>query len=216
MIPVARSFTGWIDITKLIPRHLILDVQAKMTTGRAYHDLCHVGGIWKTSLGFNTAPDYRVMYAAIFHDYEYDPLAPKGRNEMESNRAWMEFANSHRITSEVIEAVSDMILATADHSSAQSSLARWFCDLDLAGLASDWDIFAFTTTLLRKEYAAVDDIKFWLGRNDFLANMLNQPKIFRSGMIPSTWENKARRNLKKALDMGPDILERSMVPTADV
>jgi len=213
MIPIARSFVGWVEISKLIPRHLTLDVQSKMTTGRAYHDLCHVGGIWKTSLNFVMAPDYKIMYAAVFHDYEYNIKAVKGENEMASNRAWLEFANSHKISSEVIEDVSDMILSTIDHSEAKTSNGRWFCDLDLSGLASDWDTFAFITTLIRKEHHELDDNSFWTGRDNFLSHMLRQPRIFRSSRSPSGWETRARRNIKKALDMGPDILERPMAPT---
>jgi predicted metal-dependent HD superfamily phosphohydrolase len=197
--PIRRSAEGWNALLAALPEAMRAEVAtAYAGPARHYHDGEHVGGIWATWLALGgDAGDRAILWAAAYHDLIYDIPAPKGRNETESARQLARIGSALRLDPVVLDQAIDMIEATADHLAAMAPRNRLFCDLDLAGLACDPAGFADNTARVRREYAMVPEAAFHTGRRAFLAGLLAEPAIFRSGQVPDWWEAAARDNIRR-------------------
>ncbi len=215
-VPIRRCKVGWekvLDGLSRVDGLLVSDVVTGMQgAGRHYHDHLHVGGIWATwvgPLGGNPL-DVALLLADAFHDIVYDASAPPGWNEEQSAKRLLvraaAFVNDSMTLRSVSEAVL-MILGSKDHLHAGDDIVdtalrrrvRLFCDLDLSGMATDREGFDESTRLIRDEYPHVSDDAFAAGRRAFFETYLAAPKIFRSGLVPDSWEARARENIARAL-----------------
>ena len=197
--PIRRSAEGWDAVLAALPDAMRAEVRAAYAgPARHYHDGAHVGGIWATwrALG-GDAGDRAILWAAAYHDLVYEIPSPKGWNEAESARRLAQAGAGLALDPAVLAEAMGMITATADHLAAAAPRDRLFCDLDLAGLACDPAGFDDNTARVRREYPMVPDADFRAGRRAFLAELLAQPAIFRSGQVPDWWEAAARENIRR-------------------
>ncbi len=160
---------------------------------RAYHDAAHVGLLWlRHLLHGGDAGDRDFALALLFHDAIYDPMA---KDNEEASAALL----AQLVPGDTAWA-QEAIRATADHLAYAGHDCRVMrlLDLDLTPLAELPDIFARNTAFLRREYAAVEDVRWRDGRGAVLARFLEAPAIFRTRLAP-TYEARARDNLTAAL-----------------
>ena len=197
--PIRRSAEGWAALLAALPEAMRTEVEAAYAApARHYHDGAHIGGIWATWLALGgDAEDRAILWAAAYHDLVYEIPAAKGWNEAESARRLARAGAALRLDPAVLAEAISMIAATADHLAAAAPRDRLFCDLDLAGLACDPAGFDDNTGRVRREYAMVPEPEFSAGRRAFLAGLLAQPAIFRSGQVPPWWEAAARENIRR-------------------
>ena len=197
--PIRRSTEGWNALLAALPEAMRAEVAiAYAAPARHYHDGEHVGGIWVTWLALGgEAGDRAILWAAAYHDLAYEIPAAKGWNEAESARRLDQVGTRLRLDPMALAEAIGMIAATADHLAAVAPRDRLFCDLDLAGLACDPAGFADNTARVRREYPMVAEAAFRAGRRAFLAGLLAQPAIFRSGQMPDWWEAAARENIRR-------------------
>ncbi|MDN3566289.1 hypothetical protein ACFQY5_24975 [Paeniroseomonas aquatica] len=197
--PIRRSAEGWDAVLAALPDAMRAEVRAAYAgPARHYHDGAHVGGIWATwrALG-GDAGDRAILWAAAYHDLVYEIPAAKGWNEAESARRLARTGAALALDPVALAEAIGMIEATADHLAAAAARDRLFCDLDLSGLACDPAGFSENTGRVRREYAQVPEAEFRAGRRVFLAGLLAEPAIFRSGQVPAWWEAAARENIRR-------------------
>ena len=159
--------------------------------GRSYHDTRHLTEVLDRldDLGCD---DVVVRLAAWFHDAVYDAI----EGDEERSAHWAERA----LPPEVAGEVARLVRVTADHDPAADDLAgQQLCDADLAILASPAARYEEYASDVRREYAAVPDADFALGRGAILAELLDRPRLFHSDLARSLWEKPARANVATEL-----------------
>jgi predicted metal-dependent HD superfamily phosphohydrolase len=171
---------------------------------RRYHDVTHLAAVLDVIDRFSDLaphPD-RVRVAAWLHDAIYDPRAPGDANERDS----AEFAEGLLTTLgapvEVAAEVARLVGLTAGHATgADDPDGELLCDADLAVLAGDDARYAAYTAAIRREYAHVPDDEFRAGRAQVLKALLELPSIYRLAPLKTAWEELARANLTRELDV---------------
>ncbi|MCK8783735.1 hypothetical protein M0638_04975 [Roseomonas sp. NAR14] len=193
------SLEHWNDLLERLEPGMRDEVRAAMTApDRHYHDARHIGAIWQMHLETGGDPgDQAVLWAAAYHDLILLPGAPRGENEEASARAFERTASRLRLDPALTARAARMIRATGDHLAAEGEDETRFCDLDLAGMASDWECFCENTRRLRREHPAASDAEFRDGRRRFLIGLDRAPRLFRSPRTPASWEPAARANIAR-------------------
>ena len=156
---------------------------------RFYHDAAHVGLLWLRHLMHGGDPADRDMALAIlFHDAVYEPMA----RDNEARSAYL-FGTLVPGGSDWVRAA---IRATADHvtHAGGDCRIRWLLDLDLTPLAELPEVFARNTALLRREYAAVQEADWRVGRRRLLEGFAATDRLF-STRLGTIYEAPARTNL---------------------
>lgn len=159
--------------------------------GRSYHDARHLTEVLDRldELGCD---DVVVRLAAWFHDAVYDAVA----GDEERSAVWAERALPPEVGGEVAR----LVRVTAAHDPAPGDLAgQQLCDADLAILASPAARYEEYARDVRREYAAVPDADFALGRAAILADLLERPRLFHTERAHALWEEPARANVAAEL-----------------
>ena len=171
---------------------------------RHYHTVAHLSAVLHVvDLYAGLAPHpERVRLAAWMHDAVYDPRALGDANERDS----AEFAEGLLATLGVPPAtaaeVSRLVGLTAGHATeADDPDGELLCDADLAVLAGDEEAYASYTAAIRREYAHVPEDAFRDGRAQVLKALLELPSIYRLDPLRTAWEERARANLARELDV---------------
>lgn len=159
--------------------------------GRSYHDTRHLAEVLDRldELGCDGVV---VRLAAWFHDAVYDAVA----GDEERSAVWADRA----LPPEVAGEVARLVRVTAAHDPAPDDLAgQQLCDADLAILASPAMRYEEYARDVRREYAAVADADFALGRGALLAELLDRPRLFHTERAHALWEGPARANVAAEL-----------------
>jgi predicted metal-dependent HD superfamily phosphohydrolase len=178
--------------------------QLYSTSGRVYHGLGHVQALLSLLERYHAEfTDPEAVEAAIwFHDCIYDTKAKD--NELKSAELAV-----IRLTDYVEEVrlarIRDMIEATATHTLPQFpdpkavADAAMFLDMDLCILGAEEAHFDAYEAAVRQEYDWVDDQAWRKGRADVLSRFIERPHIFYSALFRDTYEEVARRNIRRSL-----------------
>jgi pantetheine-phosphate adenylyltransferase len=138
--------------------------------------------------------DFIIKMAVWFHDAVYDPKAKD--NEEQSQKLWQDFAMKANVDNQIVQWVSDIIIATKNHTLApKSKLTDLFLDMDLAILGSTEARFAEYDKQIRKEYSFVPEDIYVKERAKILNLFLNTPDLFRTNYGKATWNAQAVKNL---------------------
>ena len=160
--------------------------------GRSYHDTRHLAEVLDR-LEELDCDDLVVRLAAWFHDAVYDAAA----GDEERSAVWAERALPPELAGEVAR----LVRVTAAHDPGPDDLAgQRLCDADLAILASPATRYEEYARDVRREYAAVPDADFALGRGAIIADLLARPRLFHSERAHAAWEEPARANLAAELE----------------
>ena len=167
---------------------------------RRYHTLDHLRAMFRTLSEFEgnlDAPD-TVYLALFFHDAISDSFSTS--NEKDSADLATKFLTDNNVAGSVIQAVEQLILATAAHLQETAALdAEWFLDADLAILAAEPSTYNEYVLAIRQEYSEFSDEAFRAGRMRFLETILDAPYLFRTDVLHDRFEMSARANLQNEL-----------------
>ena len=93
------------------------------------------------------------------------------------------------------------IIETSTHDLSSDPDTNFFTDADLSVLGQPWDQYEQYTRNVRKEYAMFPDFVYNPGRKKVLDHFLQMDSIFKTSHFKTTYENQARNNLRKELDL---------------
>lgn len=170
---------------------------------RFFHNLEHIGWCFihlKKAVNADVPiqNEDALRYALWFHDYIYE--GTRTDNEELSADAAYDAAIRDGHTEDFARTVQSMVLATK-HSDKYPPITpdeELICDIDLSTLADD--NFAGNTAAIRKEYAHVPEGIFIHERRRILQAFLDRPFIYRTQFFRDLYEEKARANLKAAIE----------------
>lgn len=192
---------------KNIVEKSILFVKSKfdseLNAGYTYHNFQHTmwvydGAIKLAEKAKLTDEDQIILeLAAIFHDVGF--VVDPDQHELESTKIATQFLNDNAFDSNLIEEVTECILATKMGSEAKSQLEQLIQDADLSGLAND--SYSDICENLRKELVFRHGKKIkkkqWIKENiQFLSD-----HQYKSPEGKELFESAKKKNLKMLNDM---------------
>jgi predicted metal-dependent HD superfamily phosphohydrolase len=170
-------------------------------TSRHYHTLNHIRNLL-TILDFfgSKAEDAEVIkFAVFYHDMAYD--VSRTDNE-EQSAIWAErVMQSLSIESSRIERCKQHIMATKGHSKSEDDDTNLFTDADLSILGAKWEEYYTYCSGVRQEYSIFPDELYKEGRAKVLEKFLEMPAIFKTEPFQKQYEQGARANLVKELEI---------------
>lgn len=167
---------------------------------RRYHDLDHLRNCLAELDGAptNGADRDRVEAALWFHDAIYDPRA--GDNEARSaewaRRALAELG----VPSAVADDIARLVGLTGHTDPTPDPSGRLLCDIDLAILGREPEIFDTYDRHIREEYAWVPKSRFRAARSGVLERLLARAPLYQTEHFRRRYETVARTNLSRALE----------------
>jgi predicted metal-dependent HD superfamily phosphohydrolase len=165
---------------------------------RAYHDAEHVAEClaWFERVRDLAERPAELEVAVFFHDAICEPLASD--NEARSAEKLRQIAWEAEMPTEAVERIAGLIESTAAHD-AESGDAALLSDVDLAILGASPARYARYEREVRREYAALDEVSYRLGRARVLRGFLERFEIYRTPRLAARLEAQARDNLSGAL-----------------
>lgn len=179
---------------------------------RAYHDFTHVAEVLRHYAIVSAAPGWRqpveVALAVLYHDAVY----VAGKSDNEARSAQLAISEIERwLPGQGIDAqrVAYLVELTARHgrhapsdfdADPAADDARNFLDCDMAILGAAPDAFDAYDRAIAQEYAGVmPGWLFRMNRRRFLRGLLARDRIYLGDFFHVRLEEKARRNLRRAL-----------------
>lgn len=168
---------------------------------RRYHTLQHLAEClrWLDDPAIDGAivRPLEVELALFFHDLAYDTTR-SDNEEVSAERAASLLTAIDGADKSAIDRVCAMILATKTHA-ADTDDARIMLDVDLSILGADEARFAEYEGQIREEFQWVPEEAYRAGRRRVLEGFAARPRIYQSGVMFERLEERARRNLSRAL-----------------
>ena len=166
---------------------------------RIYHTLTHVEHLWReldcienqALIGADT------QLAVWYHDIVYRP----GRNDNETKSVARLQSDGYMlgIDRKIIDAASELILATVKHQSNGRVCCDYFLDADMAILGAHPQEYQRYAEAIAKEHKRVPRFMFRRGRAQFLRKALAGPKIYLTEHFSKKFEYRARQNISAEL-----------------
>jgi len=166
-----------------------------------YHNLNHIYSILDLFQKYNIHINkYKneFLISIFFHDIIYIPS--RNDNEEESINVFEKFYSETNPKNLKKVKVIEFITETKNHllSENYDDEVNLFLDMDMHIIAEDnWEDYE---NKIRKEYCYVDDNEYKNKRKQFLENLLNKEKIFRTNIFYNTYEQIARNNINNIIN----------------
>jgi predicted metal-dependent HD superfamily phosphohydrolase len=135
-----------------------------------------------------------IEMAIWFHDVIFEPMASD--NEERSAGLFKIVAEGH-FSSNFVDTVSDIIVATKHHDAPGSSNKAYMLDIDLSSLGIPWMYFRQDCIDLRAELTGISDIRFYSGKLKFFNTLISRPRIYFTDSFFTRYELEARRNIMR-------------------
>lgn len=169
---------------------------------RRYHTLAHLAGVLTQLERLLAVTEVRdptaVRLAALYHDAVYDPRS--STNEADSARVARRALTELGLEPDVVRRAEALILATAPDAPPPADLdTAVLLDADLSVLGAEPAVYAAYVRGVRAEYGHVDDARWRRGRAAVLRSFLDRPSIYRTELVRSEREHRARANLRAEL-----------------
>jgi predicted metal-dependent HD superfamily phosphohydrolase len=170
------------------------DVAARYAEAhRAYHTIHHIEHVVAKVDEIGHGQDAAVVLAAILHDVIYDPAADD--NEERS----ADYARHVLADHEAVERIATLIEATKTHEGRDGDHGLdALLDADLSSFADDNE--GRNGELVRQEYAFVPEDAFQAGRRRILEGFLGREPLYRTTLMRTRYEAKAKANIRRALE----------------
>jgi predicted metal-dependent HD superfamily phosphohydrolase len=169
---------------------------------RTYHTQMHVDALlqWLSHWRFLARDAWRIETAVWFHDAVYEPR--RADNEVRSAAlARTELAALGWAEGDVDRVVA-MVLATERHDASQADAdTLLFLDLDLSILAQAPVVYERYRLAVRDEYAWVEESAYRKRRAAVLRGFIDRDEIYRRPELQAVWEQSARSNLARELEL---------------
>jgi predicted metal-dependent HD superfamily phosphohydrolase len=201
------DLTSWRAALSAAPPELAARVGADLLARwgerhRHYHTVSHLAvvlAVVEEQHGHAADLD-AVRLAAWYHDVIYDPH--RVDNEEASALLAEAALPPLGVPAARVAEVARLVRLTASHDPAPGDRnGELLTDADLAVLASPPEGYAAYTAAVRREYAHVPDPLFATGRAAVLHNLLALPTLFHVPALRERWEDVARANLTRELQV---------------
>ena len=140
-----------------------------------------------------------MLFSLFYHDIVYDVL----RTDNEQKSA--EFASKAMVRlavdANIMALAEQTILATAKHEVSANEDVNIFTDADLSALGQPWELYSVYSKNIRKEYSIYPDLVYKPGRKKVLKHFLEMERIFKTGHFSKLYEEQARHNMRRELEM---------------
>jgi predicted metal-dependent HD superfamily phosphohydrolase len=192
----------WTDRSLVVEIDLLFErlVNAYSKPDRYYHNLNHIHHVLNTIDRFTDELQnpIAVKLAAWFHDFVYDPQASD--NESQSAELAKELLTEIKISTELIDRVQQLILATKGHQIYPNDIDRCiFLDADLAILGTSPTQYQDYARSIRQEYAWVSDADYKTGRTKVLKSFLQRDRLYYTNVLFAELESIARTNMQQEI-----------------
>jgi predicted metal-dependent HD superfamily phosphohydrolase len=180
-----------------IDRVFQLLVIAYTQPDRYYHNLQHIHHILTILDRFaNRLQDsMSVILAAWFHDFVYDSRSTD--NEVQSAKLAGELLQDIDISSETIDRVQQLILATQGHQiEIDDNDLCILLDADLAIFGTNPEQYQIYARSIRREYSWVSDELYRAGRIRVLESFLQRERLYHTKLLFDELESRARLNIE--------------------
>lgn len=200
-----QCFTARFSTCDLEDRVFEMLIAAYTQPDRHYHNLNHIDRLLTTIERFTESLQNppAVRLAVWFHDFVYDSQASD--NEAQSAKFAGDLLTNIGISSELIDRVQQLILATQGHQIDPDDRDRCiFLDADLAILGADPVQYQAYMRSIRREYSWVSDAAYKVGRIQVLESFLHRDRLYYTDLLSDELESIARFNLKQERDFHRD------------
>jgi predicted metal-dependent HD superfamily phosphohydrolase len=171
---------------------------------RRYHTLGHI----RELLGLLPDGGDDVLAAVWFHDVIYDR---RGSNEERSVDVAREALADLQFPRDIIERVTQMILATRDHDPRDLPVeAQAFLDADLAILGSSAERYRAYAGAIRFEYSWVPDETFREARDGVLRRFLAKPRLYLTDAMRAPSRSRRGRTSRGSCEGFPMSRKRGL------
>jgi len=166
---------------------------------RFYHDrehLAHCLDELDLAATLVAHPD-QVEMAIWFHDVINEP----GANDNEQRSAdFFRGLGGTLFDTEFANAVTDLILVTTHREAPSIPDQCFICDIDLASFGCPWECFLRDSSAVKAEFSGTEE-EYYRGKEAFLRAMLDRSRIFLTDFFNRRYEQQARENIGRLLDM---------------
>jgi len=164
---------------------------------RHYHTLTHLDACLRE---LDDSRDLAVRPAEVemalwFHDAVYRSW----RSDNERRSADLAARVLHSASTDSVERIRQMILATMHHNQDLVGDTALVTDVDLSILGVAPEIYTQFEAAIRREYWWVPRARYVAGRRKVLEGFLGRPTIYRHDRFREKYETPARANLATAL-----------------
>ncbi len=168
---------------------------------RHYHTLSHLLNLYDQLRSCkHLIKDWNViLFSLYYHDIVYN--ASKRNNEEKSAALAEKQLQLIGVPQEQVAKCVEKILATKSHQPGTDSDTDLFTDADLSVLGMDWKIYHDYFEQVRKEYSIYPDLLYKPGRKKVLEHFLTMERIFKSDFFFEKYEQQARINLAKEIQL---------------
>jgi predicted metal-dependent HD superfamily phosphohydrolase len=166
---------------------------------RHYHDkqhLSHCLDELDMARGAIPHPD-RVEMALWFHDVINEPGRPD--NEVRSEDLFLGLA-SGVMSDDFVASVAELIRVTTHQHPPEDLDQRFICDIDLASFGCPWECYLHDTDKVKAEFPGSAE-EYYDKKRAFLESMLRRPRIFLTDLFNARYEQQARENIRRLLDL---------------
>jgi len=170
---------------------------------RTYHNMNHLRDMFRLYKEIREYLDspLAVGLSIFFHEIVYEPTATD--NELKSAELCKRFAVDVGLPSEVLQAMMGIIDHGHDIAEGGAETENpdmvFFMDLKLSVLGRDSEEYDLYVAKIRQEYTHLDDEEFLSSRADVLQRLL-ETRIYRTDVVSSKYEERARQNVARELD----------------
>lgn len=170
---------------------------------RHYHNLSHIESMLTQAETIKQSiVNYDAFLLAIwYHDIIYKPT--KKDNEEKSGVLAKKRLKTLHIDEKTSKLTEKLIISTKSHKAilTENSDNFYLLDIDLSILGSHWETYQTYIQNIRKEYAIYPNFMYKKGRKRVLEHFLKRKKLFQTELYQTTFETKARENIKKELEL---------------
>jgi predicted metal-dependent HD superfamily phosphohydrolase len=166
---------------------------------RHYHDRQHLAHCLEQldlAGGLILKPE-QVEMAIWFHDIINQPGAAD--NEQRSAEYFRKLIGD-RADPAFVNAVVQLIMATTHQSAPVEHDQQFICDIDLASFGCPWECFMRDSSAVKAEFTGTEE-EYYRGKKAFLQQMLNRPRIFLTDFFNERYEQQARENIVRLLEL---------------
>lgn len=170
---------------------------------RHYHNLTHIYNMLMQAEALKSdIQDIETLQFAIwYHDIIYK--SSKKDNEEKSALFAEKRLKSIIFDKKRIEIIKKLIISTNKHKLilVENRDNAYLLDLDLSILGTDWETYQNYIQNIRKEYKIYPDFMFKPGRKKVLKHFLDRETLYFTDGFKTKYENRARKNLKKEIEL---------------
>jgi predicted metal-dependent HD superfamily phosphohydrolase len=168
---------------------------------RFYHTVKHIEAMLRH---YDTVKDLTERPAELelaiwFHDAIYKAFSKN--NELHSADWAKEFSLSNSYDPDSAERVHSLIMATMHNVEVQDNDQKLIVDIDLTILGSSPEVYDEFERNVRKEYKMVPSFIYRKKRKELLKSFLNNVSIYSLDYFKDKYENVARHNINRAIEM---------------